>query len=116
MGNWSDNNSVTISSMQALLLAHAGHDHVEATTSWTDSLTQPLTLWLVLIIGLGLIVILSQLVLKWKTSTTLLLVSTFLIVFSIFSYQNPGGYTVLAIAGGFGLVLFLSLLSLTKSS
>ncbi len=100
-------------------LAHAGHDHAEEAVKasrFSDLLAQPLFLWSALVVGVLLIALFAQYVFKLQLTTTLLVISVFLIIFSVFTYQSPGIYTAVALSVGFGLVLVTTLLGLSSKS
>lgn len=92
--------------------AHAGEQHTttaEAASHAAEAtITSGAVFWLVLLICPTLLLLLFQLF-KLQFSTRLLLLSVFLIVYSIISYQHPGIYSALSLSIGFGIVLFLSI-------
>lgn len=100
------------------LLSHAGEHHETAAeaakhaSESTVTLSSSLLFWVVLLLGPIIIwAILSAI--KIKIPVKLLAVSTFLIIFSIISYQNPGIYSAVALSLGFAIVLLQTLLSLS---
>lgn len=99
------------------LLAHAGENHETAAEAAQHAagftIHASALFWLVLLFGSALILIILQLV-KIQLPTKLLLLSFFLITYSIISYQNPGLYSAISLSLGFGIVLFLSLAGLSK--
>lgn len=99
------------------LLAHAGEHHettAEAARHAASGITlsTPLLFWLALII-IPLVLLLAMHALKLKLTTKLLVVSVFLIVFSVVSYQEPGVYSIIALSTGFGIVLLQTLAGLS---
>lgn len=102
------------------LLAHAGEHHestAEAVQHAANSgiiISEALLFWLTLIIVPALLFGIMQL-LKWSLPIKLLVISTFLIIYSIVSYQNPGIYSAVALSVGFGIVLLQTILGLSAT-
>lgn len=102
------------------LLAHAGETH-ETATEAAQHASGGITLSAALLFWLGLLLIPSVLMiamhlLKCKITTKLLVLSVFLIIFSVVSYQHPGAYSVIALSVGFGIVFLLSIAGLSAES
>ena len=99
------------------LLAHAGENHETAAEAAQHAagftVHANALFWLILLFGSALILIVLQLI-KIQLPTKLLLLSLFLIIYSIISYQNPGLYSAISLSLGFGIILFLSLAGLSK--
>lgn len=103
------------------LLAHAGEHHEtaaeasqHATQTGGVTLSSSVLFWMTLIAVPLIILAIGQL-LKLQLSTKLLLVSSFLVVFSIVSYQEPGAYSIIALTVGFAIVLVQSLIGLSAN-
>jgi hypothetical protein len=101
------------------LFAHAGETHEtaaeaaqHASTGIVIGTTQ--LFWLTLILVPSILLLILH-VMKCKITTKLLLLSVFLILFSIVSYQHPGAYSVIALAVGFGIVFLLSIAGISSS-
>lgn len=94
------------------LIAHAGEHHESTVEAATHLGQDVVILWLVLILAPIAIAFFSHTVLKLRLLNTLLWISVFLIAFSVYSYQNPGIYTAVALAGGFGIVFITTILRL----
>lgn len=105
--------------MNISLFAHAGEKHqttAEAAQHASTGvvLSTPLLFWLALIL-IPSALLLGMHLLKFKLTTKLLALSTFLIVFSVVSYQHPGAYSVIALSVGFGIVFLLSIVGLSAN-
>lgn len=98
------------------LLAHAGEHHetaAEAAQHASEVSVAPATIfWLVLLVA-PLFLFLGLHALKLQLATKLLIVSTFLIGYSVVSYQHPGIYSAIALTVGFGIVFVTSLAGLS---
>lgn len=96
--------------MITILFAHAGEKH-ESTTQAAAHLSQDTTvLWLILLLVPVVIAFFTHSVFKLKLLNSLLFISMFLIAFSVYTYQNPGAHTLVAMAGGFSIVFITALL------
>jgi heme/copper-type cytochrome/quinol oxidase subunit 2 len=103
--------------MKHILFAHAGEHHETATeaaehAAQSVTISTSLLFWLALIV-IPIIIALVFKACRAKLSTTLLVISTFLIVFSVVSYQQPGLYSVLSLSIGFAIVFLLSIIGLS---
>jgi hypothetical protein len=103
--------------MNIALFAHAGENHQTAAeaaqhASGGVTLSTPVLFWLALIL-IPLILLIGMHLLKFKLTTKLLVLSTFLIIYSVVSYQHPGVYSVLALTTGFSIVFLLSIAGLS---
>lgn len=100
--------------------AHAGEHHettAEAAQHAVNSgvtISTPVLFWLALMIVPIILLGIMQL-LRWKLPTKLLVISTFLILFSVISYQAPGVYSVIALGVGFAIVLVQTMVGLSAN-
>ena len=96
--------------------SHAGEVHTtitEATQHHSNGISASALFWIVLVI-VPFILLAAMQLLKFQLSTKLLLLSTFLILYGVVSHLKPGVYSVISIALGFSIVLFLTLVGLMK--
>lgn len=96
-------------------LAHAGeqHDTVEAAAAHATQ-NSNLVLWLILLLIPIVITFFMHNIFKTKPLNTLLGISIFLMGYSVYTYQDPGMHTFIALALGFGIVFVTSLLRFTS--
>lgn len=99
------------------LFAHAGEHH-ETTAEAVNHASTGIVIGTTELFWLALLLVPSVLLLvlhamKCKLTTKLLVLSVFLITFSVVSYQHPGPYSVIALAVGFGIVFLLSIAGLS---
>ena len=104
--------------MIKFLLAHAGEVHettVEASRHQSSGITLSTTtmFWIVLIF-VPIILWGIMHFLKLALSTKLLVLSTFLIIFSVASYQAPGVYSVISLVIGVATVFILTIVGLSQ--
>lgn len=96
------------------LLAHAGEHH-ESTAEAAAHISQDSTLlWSILLLVPVVIAFFTHTIFKIKLFNTLLWISFFLIAFSVYTYQDPQTYTLIALAGGFGIVFVTAILGLAS--
>lgn len=96
------------------LFAHAGEQHETAAEAAVHAGQDPIILWLILLLVPVVIAFFAHNIFKLKMLNTLLWISLFLIGFSVYSYQDPGPHTVVALAGGFGIVFITTILRLAS--
>jgi len=90
------------------LIAHAGEVHTTAGEAVNHSNKNSSIMWVILLLAPITIVLVAHSILKLKFSSTLLLLSLFLIGFSIYSYITPGAYTAISLVAGFTIVFTLT--------
>lgn len=101
------------------LLSHAGEHHetiseaVKHSTQTEPLATSSLVYWLVLV-GMPILLLFTLKLFKAKIPVILLLISTFLIIYSVWSYQQPGIYSAVALSVGFCIVLVQTIIGLTN--
>lgn len=101
-------------------LAHAGENHESASEAIQHAASGGIIIssaqlfWLALII-IPVILYGAMQLLKWSLNIKLLVISSFLIVFSVVSYQEPGIYSAVALASGFGIVFVQTMIGLSDS-
>ena len=95
-------------------LAHAGEVHKNAVEATKHTASDPRIMWLLLVLMPFLIFFVARKVFKLKPDVTLLLISLFLICFSVYSYHSPGIYTALSLVTGFTLVFLQVFFGLNK--
>lgn len=104
--------------MHKYYFAHAGEHHETAAEAAQHAseltISTAAVFWLVLILAPAIVYLILHL-LKVKLPNKLLILSLFLIVFSIISYQHPGAYSVIALSVGFGMVLLLTMAGLSTN-
>lgn len=96
------------------LFAHAGEHHETAAEAAAHASQSSLLLWIILLLTPVVIAFFTHTIFKMKLFNTLLWVSFFLIAFSVYSYQDPGMHTVIALGGGFGIVFATAILGLAS--
>lgn len=94
--------------------AHAGEDHETAAEAAAHAAQDPLLLWIILLLVPVVIAFFAHTVFKFKLLNTLLLISVFLIAYSVYSYQDPGLHTAAALASGFGIVFITAIVRLVS--
>lgn len=98
-------------------LAHAGVEHGSVSEAVSHGINlsdaQISILYWITLIAVPLLGYIILKKCKSTFSTNILLFSTFLIVFSIVSYQHPGLYSVVALATGFGITLLATIAGLS---
>lgn len=98
--------------------AHAGEHHETAAEAAQHAagitITPAAIFWFVLLVA-PLFLFLSLHFLKCSLATKLLVVSSFLIGYSVVSYQHPGIYSAVALSIGFGIVLVTSIAGLMST-
>lgn len=105
--------------MNGLLhFAHNGEVHESATEAAQHAANSGITIttatsfWLALLI-IPIILLLVMNFLKFRLTTKLLIISVFLIIYSIASYQHPRIYSAVALSVGFSIVLAQSIVGLS---
>jgi hypothetical protein len=96
--------------------AHAGQQHETVAEAVAHTGQDPVVLWIVLLLVPVVIAFFAHNIFKLKLFNTLLWISFFLIAYSVYSYQDPGMHTVLALSGGFGIVFTTAILGLASNS
>lgn len=96
------------------LFSHAGEHHESVVESASHVGQDPLLLWTLLFLAPIVIAFFTHSVFKWKVLNTLLAISVFLIGYSVYTYQDPGLHTVVALGSGFGIVFITSILRLAS--
>lgn len=104
--------------MNIYLLAHAGEVHETAAEaaqheSASVALSASTVFWITLIV-IPIVLFSVMQLFKMQLSTKLLVFSTFLIIFSVVSYQAPGPYSVVSLVVGFATVFTMTIIGLTK--
>lgn len=98
----------------SIFFAHAGEHHESATEAAAHLGQDPVILWIILLLAPIAIAFFTHTIFKLKLFSTLLWISFFLILFSVYSYQDPGAHTLIALAGGFGIVFATAILGLAS--
>ena len=100
------------------LFAHAGEAHdtmTEATQHQSGGITLGVaTMFWIVLIFVPIILWGIMHFLKLALSTKLLVLSTFLIIFSVASSQAPGVYSVISLVVGFATVFILTIVGLSQ--
>lgn len=99
-----------------IVLAHAGEEHQDVAQSTSHLLSDPTFLWLILLLAPFLILFICLNVLRLRLNTSLLILSGFLIVYSVLTYKAPGAYTMVAMSVGFVIIFLTTFLSLGVSA
>jgi len=100
--------------MVTKFFAHAGEVHKTAIDATQHTASDPKIMWLVLILMPFMIFLIARRIFKLKIDVTLLLISLFLICFSVYSYHSPGIYTALSLIFGFTIVFLQTFFGLSK--
>lgn len=100
--------------MIAHLLAHAGEHHESATEAAAHAAQDPAVLWVILVLTPIVIAFFTHTIAKLKLFDSLLFISLFLIIFSVYTYQDPGLHTLIALATGFGIVFVTAIFGLAS--
>ena len=102
--------------MNALLLAHAGHLHTETITETGFVLSYTTAMWLFLIAGSALVWGIGALLFKQRVVARTAALSTFLMAYSIASYQHAGIYSAVSLTVGACLALVIVNVRLSAAS
>ena len=95
------------------ILAHAGATHSTVAEATAHSASDPVVMWLILLLTPFVLVVITHIFMKQKLTVSALVTALFLITFSVYSYQSPGVYTAVSLVTGFFLVFALMFAGLT---
>lgn len=96
--------------------SHAGESHQDTVSGLGHYLDYSLVAFLVWLAVIAIIHAASARNSKIATSTELLLVATFSLVYGVFLYNKSPGVGALAVGAGFGVTLFTVMLGLQGSN